>query len=77
MPGQTKVIFYGDRQAVQSCLVSAVTAFRMIKEGCQAYLAHVVDSDKAEMKVKDILIVWEFLDVFSDDLAGLPPDRET
>ena len=34
MPGQSKVIFCDDRQAVPSCMVSAVTAFRMINEGC-------------------------------------------
>ena len=44
VPGQDKVIFCGERQAVPGCLVSAMTAFRLIQEGCQAYLAHVVDS---------------------------------
>ena len=27
LPGQTKVVFCGERQAVPSCLVSAITAF--------------------------------------------------
>ena len=71
------MIFYGDWQAEPSCLVSAVTAFRMIKEGYQAYLAHVMDSTKAEMKINDISVVCEFSDIFLDDLPGLPPDRET
>ena len=44
MPGKEKVVFCGERQAVPSCLVSVVTAFRMIKDGCTAYLAHVIDS---------------------------------
>ena len=44
VPGHDKVIFCGERQAVPGCLVSAMTAFRLIQEGCQAYLAHVVDS---------------------------------
>ena len=77
MPGQSKVIFCDDRQAVPSCMVSAVTAFRMINEGCQVYLAHVTDSAKAEMKINDIPVVCEFPNVFPDDLPGLPPDRET
>nr|GFA75386.1 putative reverse transcriptase domain-containing protein [Tanacetum cinerariifolium] len=29
-----------------------------------------------ESKLKDILIVHEFLDVFPEDLSGLPPSRE-
>ena len=44
LPRQDKVIFCGERQAIPSCLVSVITAFRMIQEGCQAYLARVVDS---------------------------------
>ena len=44
LPGKAKVIFRGERQAVPTCLVSTSTAFHMIKDGCQAYLAHVLDS---------------------------------
>ena len=76
VPGQNRVVFCGDRSVVPNCLISAVTAFRMIKEGCQAYLAHVVDNNKAETKIDDIPMVCEFPDVFPDDLPGLPPDRE-
>jgi hypothetical protein len=30
----------------------------------------------AELKLEDILVVREFLDVFPDDLPGMPPERE-
>ena len=40
-------------------------------------MACVVDSDKAELQINDILIVCEFPNVFPEDLPGLPPDRET
>ena len=76
-PGLNRVIFCGDRQAVPSCLVSAVTAFRWIREGCQAYLAHVVDRGQAELQLNDIPVVRDYPDVFPEDLPGLPPDRET
>jgi hypothetical protein len=36
----------------------------------KTYLHHVV-----ELKLKDIHVVWEFLDVFADDLPGMPPER--
>ena len=75
--GLAKVVFCGERHAVPSCLVSAVTAFHLIQEVCQAYLAHVVDSTQLVKELKDILVVCEFLDVFPEDLLGLPPDRET
>ena len=77
LPGQVKVTFCGERQAVPSCLVSASTAFHMIKDGCQAYLAHVIDSAKPTKEIKDIPVVSEFPNMFPEELPGLPPDRET
>ena len=74
LPGQSRVVFCGDRQAVPSCLVSAMSAFQMIKDGCQAYLAHVIDSSLAAKEIKDIPVVREFPDVFPEDLRGLLPD---
>ena len=76
-PGQTQVVLCGERQAVPSCMISAVTAFRMISEGCQAYLAHVVDRTQSVKEVSDIPVVCEYPDVFPEDLPGLPPNRET
>ena len=77
VPGQDKVIFCGERQAVPGCLVSVMTAFRLIQEGCQVYLAHVVDSSQVVNDINDIPVVCEFPDVFPEELPGLPPDRET
>ncbi|KAL8148045.1 hypothetical protein AgCh_005401 [Apium graveolens] len=35
-----------------------------------------IDMDMAEPQLKDVPVVREFSDVFPDDLAGLPPQRE-
>ncbi|XP_052883546.1 uncharacterized protein LOC128292690 [Gossypium arboreum] len=45
-------------------------------EGCKAYLAYIGVSDFEVSLVKDIRIVKEFLDVFPDELPGIPPNRE-
>jgi hypothetical protein len=37
----------------------------------KASLHHV-----AELKLEDIHIIWDFLDIFPDDLPGMPPERE-
>ena len=76
MSGKEKVVFCGEQQAVPSYLVSAVTAFRLINEGCTAYLAHVIDSSQSVRELNDLSAVSEFPDVFSEELPGLPPDRE-
>nr|GEV74580.1 hypothetical protein [Tanacetum cinerariifolium] len=53
---------------------------KYIQKGCHVYLAQVT-SNKAEDKLKekrleDVPIVREFLEVFPEDLHGLPPTRQ-
>ena len=49
---------------------------KMLRKGCQGYLAFVVDRRQEGTRLEDIPIVKEFPDVFPDDISGLPPDRE-
>ncbi|KAJ8751348.1 hypothetical protein K2173_016539 [Erythroxylum novogranatense] len=51
-------------------------AERMMGQGYEAFLAHVVDADVHTGKLDDFSIVREFLDVFPDELPGLPPVRK-
>ncbi|KAL8108992.1 hypothetical protein AgCh_025186 [Apium graveolens] len=44
--------------------------------GCEAYLAHMVDTKKETPTLDEIPIVREFPDLFPEELPGLPPDRE-
>ena len=48
----------------------------MLRKGCQGYLAYVVETGKEGTLVDEIPVVREFPDVFLDDIAGLPPDKE-
>ena len=48
----------------------------MIAHGCEGYLAHIVDSSMEQIKLVDVSVACEFLDVFLEDLDGLPPHRE-
>ena len=48
----------------------------MLRKGCQGYLAYMVEIGKEETLVDEIPVVREFPDVFTDDIAGLPPGRE-
>ncbi|KAL0394362.1 UNVERIFIED_CONTAM: Retrovirus-related Pol polyprotein from transposon.6 [Sesamum latifolium] len=45
-------------------------------EGCEAYLAHVIDTEKVNPMLEEIPVVRDFPEVFPDDLPGLPPHRE-
>ena len=51
-------------------MVSTMAAQRMLRKGCQGYLAYVVETRKEGTMVYEIPVVREFLDVFPDDIAG-------
>jgi len=36
----------------------------------------VMNKKETELKLDDIAVVKEYLDVFPEELPGLPPDRE-
>ena len=57
---------------IRSCLISAVAATKLWNKGCQAYLAHVGDARKGDVRIEDIPVVNEF----RDELPRLPPVRE-
>ena len=48
----------------------------MIRKGCEAFLAYVIDTEKEGQKLNSLPVGNEFIDVFPEDLLGLPPDRE-
>ncbi|KAJ4802068.1 polyprotein [Rhynchospora pubera] len=58
-------------------IISAVEACNLVQAGCDAYLAAVI-SETTEQKasIDTIAVVKEFKDVFPDEIAGVPPDRE-
>ncbi|XP_039165352.1 uncharacterized protein LOC120291718 [Eucalyptus grandis] len=56
-------------------LVNRVRRFKD-EVGCQDYLVTVVDTTVEELKMEDIAVVQEFLDVFPQELLSLPPERE-
>ena len=70
------MIFRGIKREIALSLINAMTASKMLRKGCQGYLAFVVDRRQEGTRLEDISIVKEFLDVFPDDISGLPPDRE-
>ena len=74
-PEEPGVIFWGIRREIAPSLINAMTAWKMLRKGCQGYLAFVVDRRQEGTRLEDIPIVKEFPDVFSDDISGLPSDR--
>ena len=75
-PEEPGVIFREIRREIALSLINAMNASKILRKGCQGYLAFVVDRRQEGTRLEDIPIVKEFPDVFPDDISGLPPDRE-
>ncbi|KAL8107169.1 hypothetical protein AgCh_023831 [Apium graveolens] len=69
-----EVIFKGKRQ--EKKFLTAIEVRRLIRQGCEVYLAHVVDVEKEYERIEDIPVVSDFPDVFPDKFPVLPLDRE-
>ncbi|XP_016740309.1 uncharacterized protein [Gossypium hirsutum] len=57
-------------------LILAISTQRYMRKGCNAYLAYVFDSRVSKLKVESVLMVCEYLDLFPEELSGLPLIRE-
>ena len=47
-------------------------ARRLLRKGCEAFLASMLDSKRGQADVEKILVVKEFPDVFPKELSGIP-----
>ncbi|KAK4403184.1 RNA-directed DNA polymerase [Sesamum angolense] len=66
--GQMKTVIVGERKVIPNCLIYFVTAFNLIKGGCEAYLASVRNTTKVSSRVSEVLILREFPIVFLEKL---------
>ena len=76
VPGRPEFVFHGSRESLVPNVISAIHANKLLRKGCKGYLAYVVNNQKEGIKIDDIPIVRDFVDVFPEDLPGLPFDRE-
>ena len=58
------------RRDLSSNMISAMAVERMLRKGCQGYLAYVVETEKERILVDEIPVVREFPDVFPYDIAA-------
>ncbi|XP_074374589.1 uncharacterized protein LOC141715001 [Apium graveolens] len=68
-PDTKRVILRGQKQTRK--FLTMLQAKRMLHQGCQAYLAHVIDTEKSTPKLEEIPVLSKFKDVFPEDLPGL------
>ncbi|XP_077242612.1 uncharacterized protein LOC143883141 [Tasmannia lanceolata] len=76
IPGEEKFCFEGSGARSTPIVLSTMQACRLLRQGCEAFLASVVEVNDNVKKIENIPVVREFADVFLRDLLGLPPNRE-
>ena len=72
-PSREEVTFISERSNPLSNVISATTARTMVRKGCEAYLAYVIDTKREKSSLLDIPTVCDYPDVFPEELPGLPP----
>ncbi|KAF5462872.1 hypothetical protein F2P56_018842, partial [Juglans regia] len=75
-PEEEEFRFLSSRVRTPLSVISAFHVDKLLRDGCQGYLAFVVDEPKEELKLEEIPIVREYPEVFPEDLSGLLPERE-
>ena len=71
-PSCEEMTFIGERPNHLSRVIFAATTRTMVRKGCEAYSTYVIDTKKVEPSLSDIPIVWDYPDVFPEELPGLP-----
>ncbi|KAI3819410.1 hypothetical protein L1987_13244 [Smallanthus sonchifolius] len=64
----------GDKLSNSVGIISMLKATKYLRKGRLAYLVSITADTKK--KIEDVPVIVEFLDVFPDELPGIPPDRE-
>lgn len=76
-PGEEEFRFYGSKTKPFSRIISSLKAENMLRSAnCQRYLVNLTSTSTQEKVIDDVPIVWEYADVFPDDLWGTSPDRQ-
>ncbi|KAL5583473.1 hypothetical protein UlMin_015915 [Ulmus minor] len=75
--GKENFELIGDPKQSRTPMISAIKAFKLLANGCEGFLASIVDNcEDGRSRPEDVLVVKDYLEVFPEDLLGLPPDRE-
>lgn len=75
-PGEPVLEWKGNTASPRGRFISYLEARNIIRKGYIYHLVRVQDVKVESPTIQSIPVVNEFLDVFPDELPGLPPERE-
>nr|GEV60218.1 reverse transcriptase domain-containing protein [Tanacetum cinerariifolium] len=57
-------------------VISCIKARKYIERGSRLFIAQVTEKEPVKKQLQDVPVICNFLEVFPDDLQGLPPPRQ-
>ncbi|GKA43031.1 putative nucleotidyltransferase, ribonuclease H [Tanacetum coccineum] len=69
-------IYHGSLPGKSMKIISALKARTLLSHGCEGFLATIHDTTSDVSSIHDQPIVFEFQDVFPEELPGIPPIRD-
>ncbi|XP_070004699.1 uncharacterized protein [Nicotiana sylvestris] len=75
-PNESVIEWKGNGVVPKGRFISYLKASKMIMKGCIYHLVWVADTTSEVSAPESVLVVNKFLEVFPDELPGIPPDRE-
>ncbi|GKC79446.1 putative reverse transcriptase domain-containing protein [Tanacetum coccineum] len=81
--GNDMLIIQGERSRVKNKsrleVISSIRTQKYINQGCQVFLIQMMKEEETkipERRIKDVPVVRDIMEVFPEDLPGLPPTRQ-
>nr|GEZ31266.1 putative reverse transcriptase domain-containing protein [Tanacetum cinerariifolium] len=70
------LVVKGDDCVSRLKVVSCMKVKKYVDRGSYLFVAQVVEKEPVERRLEDVPVICKFLDVFPEDLLGLPPPGE-
>ncbi|XP_052490778.1 uncharacterized protein LOC128043024 [Gossypium raimondii] len=72
----SEVVVIGEYWNYLSNVISTLRVEKLVRKGCEAFLAYISVSNFRDSSIKDIKMVKKVLNIFPKELPRLPPKRE-
>ncbi|KAI3807474.1 hypothetical protein L1987_23403 [Smallanthus sonchifolius] len=76
LPSGEILSIQGERCRTMLKRINCMKAYKYLRKGYCAFLAHIIEKKPEERQLEDIPIVRDYSEVFPEDLPGIPPSRQ-